>query len=169
MTTSLPRVTAPPGLSPAELTAFVRGAAANTALWQPRLQVPDGAERWWTRLFADDCVDLWLLSWLPGQTTELHDHGDSAAAYTVVHGELAEDRIDVRGRGRHTLLGPGSLTALRPGAIHDVCGSGDGLAVSIHAYSPPLRQMNYHAPDENGELRVVGSVQTDQPEEELIR
>src|SRR5215469_10860559 len=83
-------------LSLAELTSVVRSVAADTRRWQPRLHLPDGNDRWWTRLCKDDRVDIWLLSWLPGQGTDLHDHGPSAAAFTVVRGLLSELRMDQR-------------------------------------------------------------------------
>ena len=37
----------------------------------------------------------WLLSWLPGQGTGLHDHGGSAGAFAVVRGTLHE-RVGAR-------------------------------------------------------------------------
>src|SRR5262249_1841125 len=36
--------------------------------------------RWFTRLHGDDESDTWLISWVPGQATELHDHGGSLGA-----------------------------------------------------------------------------------------
>lgn len=151
------------------LTALVRAAADDPALWRARLQLPTVADRWWTRLASDDRVDLWLLSWLPGHTTDLHDHGGSAAAFTVVEGLLSERRLD--GSGQHTdyQRRPGSVISLAPSVIHDVSGAGVVPTVSIHAYSPPLREMNYYAPDFTGTPRVVRTVRTTEPEQELVR
>jgi len=36
--------------------------------------------RWYTRLHADDDLDVWLISWAPGHATELHDHQAITAA-----------------------------------------------------------------------------------------
>jgi predicted metal-dependent enzyme (double-stranded beta helix superfamily) len=157
------------GLSLSDLTALVRAAAADPEMWQSRLRLPTAADRWWTRLAADSHVDLWLLSWLPGHTTELHDHGSSAAAFTVVEGVLSERRLEGRGRPTHYDRRPGSVIWLAPAVIHDVSGAGNAPAVSIHAYSPPLREMNYYAPDQHGTPRVVRTVRTDQPEQEPAR
>jgi hypothetical protein len=104
MTVALTRCTLPL----TELTSLVRTIAASPELWQPLLRVPDaGGQRWWVRLSADDRADVWLLSWLPGHATELHDHGPSAAAFSVVRGRLVEVRADARGphrvRSRHRL------------------------------------------------------------------
>jgi predicted metal-dependent enzyme (double-stranded beta helix superfamily) len=162
MTVALTRSTLPL----TELTSLVRTVAASPELWQPLLRVPDaGGQRWWARLSADDRADVWLLSWLPGHATELHDHGPSAAAFSVVRGRLVEVRADARGHRTGFARGPGSVTWLAPGVIHDVRGGGRDPSVSIHAYSPPLRQMNYYTAAGGDRLRLARSVPTDQPEE----
>lgn len=51
-------------------------------------------ERWSTRLWGDDDVDVWLISWVPERSTELHDHAGSLGALTVVSGALAERSWD---------------------------------------------------------------------------
>jgi hypothetical protein len=51
------------------------------------------ADRWYHRLAVADDHEVWLLTWLPGQGTELHDHGGSAGAFHVVSGTLTEDTV----------------------------------------------------------------------------
>ncbi|EUA29867.1 cysteine dioxygenase type I family protein [Mycobacterium xenopi 4042] len=34
-------------------------------------------DRWFSRIHGDDEIDIWLISWVPGHATELHDHGGS--------------------------------------------------------------------------------------------
>lgn len=121
------------------------------------------------RLCANTDYDLWLLAWLPGLGTELHDHGDSAAAFVVVRGALAEVRVDGNSRPRRYVRNIGSATSLAAGVIHDVIGAGVGPAASIHAYSPPLRAMNYYAYDDGGRLNLVRSVVSSAPEQERVR
>lgn len=158
-----------PALSLAELTSVVRSAAADTRRWQPRLHLPDGNDRWWTLLSKHDHVDIWLLSWLPGQATDLHDHGPSAAAFTVVRGQLGELRLDRRGRATTYSRRPDSMIWLAPGLVHDVSGAGVEPTVSIHAYSPPLREMNYYTADPRRRLHRVRTVGTHQPEQGSLR
>jgi len=151
-------------LSLADLTTLVRSIADTPDLWMPQLRIPNaGEDRWWTRLSTDSRVDVWLLSWLPDQATELHDHGSSAAAFSVVRGRLVEVRAEPNGRRASHIRTPGSVTWIAPGVVHDVRGSGQEPAASIHAYSPPLRQMTYYGSDNKG-LRPVRSVLTEQPE-----
>jgi predicted metal-dependent enzyme (double-stranded beta helix superfamily) len=169
MTSTLYRPARTAGVTLPDLTGLVRAVAADRRLWEDKLQIPDGTERWWTRLSTDRRVDVWLLSWLPGHATDLHDHGHSAAAFSVVRGELLEVRAEPNGRRTTFRRRPESVTWLAPGVIHDVHGAGAGPAVSIHAYSPPLTTMNYYAPAANGALAVARTVQTHEPEEELQR
>ena len=85
----------------------MRSRSASTPLSQVRLRqlVQDPAARehdwlspvrydlnrgWYQRLTCDDDHEVWLLSWLPGQRTGFHDHGESAGAFTVARGALRE-------------------------------------------------------------------------------
>jgi len=111
-------------------------------------------ERWYHRLHAADDREVWLLTWLPGQATDLHDHGGSAGAFVVVSGVLTE----------HTVSGVRLVpTALPSGAgrrfdahhVHRLGNEGTAPAVSVHAYSPRLSAMTrYEFAD--GELRTTG-------------
>jgi quercetin dioxygenase-like cupin family protein len=96
-------------------------------------------QRWWERLGLTDGVEVWLLSWLPGQGTRPHDHSGACGAFTVLIGELTED---------YRYPGSPSLTALRkagesvgfsPNRAHLVRNLAARSAVSVHAYSPPLQ------------------------------
>jgi mannose-6-phosphate isomerase-like protein (cupin superfamily) len=150
--------------SASELAEIVRAVTADEQLWLPRLELPAAGERWWTRLTGDLAVDVWLLSWAPGHGTELHDHGFSAAAFSVVRGRLTELRQGADGRLRAHRRGAGSVTTIPAGVVHDVHGAGRSPAVSIHAYSPPLREMNFYDLDAGGNLHRTGSVHTTEPE-----
>jgi mannose-6-phosphate isomerase-like protein (cupin superfamily) len=147
-----------PGLSADELVALVTRIAAEPGRWRPLLRF-DAEERQWIRLPAPDGVDVWLLTWLPDQTTDLHDHGDSTAAYTVVLGAVEEDRI-VAGAKRTGRLVAGQTRWLPPHAIHDVRGTVGGPAASIHAYSPPLTTMTWYDED----LQPFHTERTTEPE-----
>lgn len=100
--------------------------------------------RWYTRLHADDELDVWLISWVAGHTTELHDHGGSLGALTVLTGVLNEYRwtgTELRQRR----LEAGDQATFPLGWVHDVEASGSTcLTLSVHAYSPPLTVMSYY-------------------------
>jgi hypothetical protein len=94
--------------------------------------------RWWARLALTEEVELWLLSWLPGQGTEPHDHGGAAGAFTVLLGELAETYRYPAGPIRNQLHTAGASLGFWAGRAHQVQNLGPARAASVHAYSPPL-------------------------------
>jgi quercetin dioxygenase-like cupin family protein len=116
---------------------------------------PDGErhQRGSMGLLASDAYDVWLLRWPPGSNVEPHDHGDAHGAFTVVTGTLDEVRWE-RGTRRIRRLHAGDAAAIPVGQVHDVVGVGAGTAVSVHAYSPPLREMRFYDDDAERVLAV---------------
>jgi predicted metal-dependent enzyme (double-stranded beta helix superfamily) len=104
-------------------------------LAQVRFSSPN---RWWSRLALTEEVEVWLLSWLPGQHTEPHDHGGASGAFSVVLGSLSETYRypggDIRQRTHHV----DSAIGFGAGRAHQVWNTGVAKAATVHAYSPPL-------------------------------
>jgi len=158
----------PPYLDPLQLLDYTRTVAAEVAAGQYPFIRYDQAERWHQRLYRDRRVDVWLISWLPSQATQLHDHGGSAGALTVIDGCLSEliyrpgapveSRLSEVGR----TVGDGVGFGLH--YVHDVRNLSDKPAVSVHAYSPPLTRMSLYEMADAGRLRFLGSIDTDEPE-----
>jgi predicted metal-dependent enzyme (double-stranded beta helix superfamily) len=176
-------------LSQEQLAAEVRRLAGRPAEWVSRVRLdPEG--RWYEQIHLEGgCYEIWLISWLPGQSTGFHDHGRANGAFSVVWGALDECVVSgatvpggalsggpvsggpVSGgpvSGGPVSGGPvsgglvsGGTAEPRPVArvtvrpvtqavvrsfgphyVHDVRNSSkDSVAVSIHAYSPPLSEM----------------------------
>ena len=129
------------------------------------------SRRWFTRIRGDDELDIWLISWVPGHPTELHDHGGSLGALTVLSGSLNEFRWDGRSL-RHRRLDAGDQAGFPLGWVHDVVWApGPGPitrpappTLSVHAYSPPLTAMSYYEVTDRNGLRRRHTELTDQPE-----
>jgi hypothetical protein len=139
--------------------------------------------RWFTRIHGDEELDIWLISWVPGHSTELHDHGGSLGALTVISGSLNEYRWDGRALRRRR-LDAGDQAGFPLGWVHDVVWAprpvpapastsvgpaGTSVApvqptLSVHAYSPPLTAMSYYDVTERNTLRRQRTELTDQPE-----
>lgn len=138
-------------LNEAELNAVVADVAADRELWG-HLVHGDPERRTYVELHADEHVSVWLICWMDGHDTGFHDHDGSAGALTVVAGALREERLRFGAAVGRTLRAGDGLTFV-PSAIHRVSHARGAPAVSLHAYSPPLRSMGSYAVDDDGELR----------------
>lgn len=147
---------APVRFSPAQLAELVRQTAAAEQSWRPIVQFT-GAHRWFRRLALTSDYEVWLLSWLPGQHTGFHDHGDAGGAFAVARGELRES-LATRGRCdvRHRAAASGSVTSFGSRHLHDVSNVAAEPAISVHAYSPPLTAMRRYEMTASG-LVLVGT------------
>ncbi|BBX63084.1 hypothetical protein MSAS_22580 [Mycobacterium saskatchewanense] len=133
--------------------------------------LPD-SRRWFTRIYGDDELDVWLISWVPGHATELHDHGGSLGALTVLSGSLNEFRWDGQSLRRRR-LDPGDQAGFPLGWVHDVVWAPRPVpapaleaspTLSVHAYSPPLTAMSYYEVIDRNRLRRKRTELTDHPE-----
>ena len=142
----------PAALSPRQLAEEVRKLAATPRDWMSRVRLsPD--ERWYERIHAGRRHEIWLISWLPGQGTGFHDHGGSAGAFGVVWGTLEEHQAGTpthRHAVRATQVSAGRVRSFGPEHIHDVRNMSEAVAVSVHAYSPPLNEMTRYDLTEGG-------------------
>ncbi|WP_067494827.1 cysteine dioxygenase family protein [Actinoplanes sp. TFC3] len=124
--------------------AIAQRFAADPDAWAvaPRF---NAEERWYHRLHEASDHEVWLLTWLPGQGTDLHDHGGSAGAFHVFSGTLTEDTVAVtpgappRISGRE--LGEGAGRRFGTRHIHRITNRSNRPAISIHAYGPALTTM----------------------------
>jgi Cysteine dioxygenase type I len=147
-------------LSAQQLATLVADYADHPSDWLPQVRF-DADERWWTQLRGDDTVDVWLLTWVTDTGTDLHDHGGSAGAFTVVTGALEEVRPEgPNGELLATTLRTGDVRVIEAGVVHDVRSPSLAPAISIHAYSPPLRAMTFYEAGEAGP-RPTHTVTTD--------
>jgi len=155
MNSGLSAVSGPPAvIGPAQLARTARAVAGAPERWAGLVRY-DADRRWYLRLAHDDAHEIWLLSWLPGQHTGFHDHGASAGSFVVVQGTLRE-RAALGGRPVNPgqTLPHGAVRSFSPGYVHDVTNVSPLPAVSIHAYSPPLRSMRRFESSPGGLLKV---------------
>jgi rhodanese-related sulfurtransferase len=99
--------------------------------------------RWYKRLCHGPDHDIWLISWLPGQSTGFHDHGASSGAFVVTTGILEEHRPGEQS----CVIHPGKPRAFGRDYAHDVRNVSLAPAISVHAYSPPLSEMKEYELD----------------------
>jgi predicted metal-dependent enzyme (double-stranded beta helix superfamily) len=143
-------------VAPAKLVEIVRTVAQRPETWLGLLRFQSD-RRWYQRLVLAEEHEVWLLSWLPGQHTGFHDHGESAGAFAVAEGELLE-RAAPGGRPERSgrVLSAGAVRSFHAAYVHDVRNDSARPAVSIHAYSPPLLTMRRYEAASGGGLRAAG-------------
>lgn len=127
-----------PQWSPSELRDLVTTVGVRhraELLDQVRFASP---QRWWARLALTEEVEVWLLSWLPGQHTEPHDHGGACGAFSVVLGSVSETYRYPGGDVRRRTHDLNASIGFGAGRAHQVWNTAPEKAVTVHAYSPPL-------------------------------
>ncbi len=141
-------------LSRDALQALAEATAAEPERWAPLIH-HDATQRTYALLHEDADASVWLLCWSEDQDTGFHDHDISAAAITVVSGQVREDRMRLGGDALSRLVHAGETVTVPPSAIHRVLHAGVGPAVTIHAYSPPLQRTGAYELGPGGELLRV--------------
>jgi rhodanese-related sulfurtransferase/quercetin dioxygenase-like cupin family protein len=127
--------------TPEELAEIVSEFVSSDG-WLDRVRLR-AEGRWYERLYHGPEYDIWVISWLPGQSTGFHDHGASSGAFVVATGVLEERCVGEPARE----IRPGELRSFGSDYKHDVRNDSLAPAVSIHAYSPPLDEMNEYELD----------------------
>ncbi|MEO3979010.1 cysteine dioxygenase family protein [Streptomyces sp. CAU 1734] len=122
----------------ADFVGLARSIAADRAQWAGLVQY-DAGSRWYHRLRTGPGYEVWLLSWVPGQGSGTHDHGESSGVLTVLEGRLTERTA------RNSLdLPAGAQRVFAPGYAHEVTNDALEPAVSLHIYFPGLTEMPMH-------------------------
>ncbi|MCU1538192.1 MAG: putative cysteine dioxygenase [Humibacillus sp.] len=124
-----------------------RRLAGDRSLWSHLVDF-DPISRYYARIVAEEGYEAWLLTWLPGQGTDWHDHGESAGSFVVLQGELTERLASAAGAdgarradaavAQHR---PGEQRTFGRGYVHQVSNHGPDPAVSLHVYAPRLTVM----------------------------
>jgi predicted metal-dependent enzyme (double-stranded beta helix superfamily) len=142
-------------LSQARLRELVAAVATLPESWAGLARFATG-RRWYRRLELAGDYEIWLLSWLPGQGTGLHDHGHAAGAFAVAQGQVRERTVPAgHARVRERTVAHGSIRSFGPRYVHDVANAFAEPAVTVHAYSPPLTDMRRYELTESGLIHTA--------------
>ena len=99
-----------------------------------------------TVLHQGPSYEALLMCWLPGQHSVIHDHRGSHCAFRVLMGTATETVYSLDQLGRAHACGErhyttGHVAASSEGDIHRVSNLEGEDLVTLHVYSPSLRQM----------------------------
>jgi predicted metal-dependent enzyme (double-stranded beta helix superfamily) len=139
-------------LTEVELLALARRFAARSEDWR-HLVEHDHERRRYEELARNDHVSVWLICWSDEHDTGFHDHDLSAGAVAVVAGAVREERLTLGGPPRSRVAAAGEGFTFSAADIHRVSHTWGRPAVTIHAYSPPLRRMGAYEVLPDGGLR----------------
>jgi quercetin dioxygenase-like cupin family protein len=126
----------------ADFAGLARSIADDRDRWTAVVGY-DPVSRWYHRLQTGPGHDVWLLTWLPGQSSGLHDHGPSSGVLTVLRGTLTERSLTRSGETRRRLPA-GSQRVFGPGYLHEAGNDTLEPVVSLHIYFPGLTAMTQY-------------------------
>ncbi|WP_344827718.1 cysteine dioxygenase family protein [Actinocorallia longicatena] len=144
-----------------DLAERARLLAENCDEWLHRVRL-DPQGRWYERLHADADHEVWIISWLPGQSTGFHDHGGSAGAFAVALGSLKEVAVNGNGTVSTWTLEAGQAHGFGEHYIHDVRNVSTAPAISVHVYAPVLSTINRFDLSPSGELVTLKTEQSEE-------
>jgi hypothetical protein len=132
-------VPAPDMARPGGPASLAMTLAADPTRWRPLVDYR--ADTRWCRLLERTAQhEVWLLSWLSGQGTDLHDYGPASGAFAIAAGTLTERVVSATSGGPPVEvtreLAVGRCRAFGPHYVHQVTNSGATAAVSVHVYAP---------------------------------
>jgi predicted metal-dependent enzyme (double-stranded beta helix superfamily) len=144
---------APPSgvLEAAELVGFAVALAGSPERWR-HLTCHAGDARTYETIWSDEHVNAWVIRWADDSDTGFHDHDVSAAGIVVLEGSVIEQRLALAGPPVARRFGAGQSFHLSASAIHRVRHDGAIAALTIHAYSPPLRRQGVYRTGHDGAL-----------------
>ena len=134
-----------------QLKELANQVAADRNSWE-HLVDHSGDERTFHQLSADADTEVWLICWGKDHDTGYHDHDGSAGAVKVVEGTVIEERLVIQGAPAERVASAGDSFFFTAFDIHRVRHSGDAPAITIHAYSPPLKRVGSYTVEPDGRL-----------------
>ena len=139
-------------LSAVELERIAIAIRDRPELWKPLLVV-DPTHRRYRLLFEDERTDIWVLCWMPGQSTGFHDHDLSDVGLAIAQGMVVERQLRLPTGATALELRHGDTRQGPAGYVHSIAHGEGEPAVTIHCYSPPLMKVGQYRVDPDGVLR----------------
>ncbi len=94
-------------------------------------------------IFKNEKFELLLVGWMPGQKSEIHDHGASECIMACLRGCLLENRYQ-KTQGKLIKLQTSKLLENNVAHInndvglHEIINIHNGISISLHLYSPEI-------------------------------
>ena len=138
-------------LDAGELLRFAEALARSADSWRGLVR-ESGDGRVYETIWSDEHVNAWVIRWSAASDTGFHDHDVSASGIVVIEGSVVEERLALGGPAVVHRFRAGQSFHLSASAIHRVRHDGARPALTIHAYSPPLRRQGVYRSGPDGAL-----------------
>jgi hypothetical protein len=125
-------------LSPEECMELARSAAELVEL----AALERGGEGSFELLWRDAHSEAWLNLWWEPRDTGFHDHGGSCVGVHVLEGRVRSEALVVSGPRSQRVYAAGESFSAPGTGIHRV--DHERGAVTLHVYSPPLREIGHY-------------------------
>lgn len=122
-------------------------------------------ENYYTRtpIYNDGLTEIIVCVWNNALKTNIHNHGGSDCSFIVIQGKLIEETVYVQkncflnriGNISRYLDEGDSAYISDPYRFHKITSSGDTNIVSVHMYSPPLREFSELLPTGKFIVRAI--------------
>lgn len=136
--------------SPHELRALMQQLDMNTEEVSSYVEEPSCLPYGRTVLFRSDEVEVILIHLPAGRETYIHDHGASEGCALVLEGQLTNRhyRLGIGGyayENGSSIVKANQFMYAPTGQIHQMCNEGKERVVSLHAYTPVMKDTKIYA------------------------
>jgi len=90
-------------------------------------------------VFRNEDYELFVVSWMPGKGSTIHDHSKNGCLFKILRGELIEERYSNEIKLENSTLFNGNDIGYieNEEGLHRMLNKTDEIVVSLHLYSPP--------------------------------
>ena len=90
-------------------------------------------------VFRNEDYELFVVSWMPGKGSTIHDHSKNIYLFKILRGELIEERYSNEIKLENSTLFNGNDIGYieNEEGLHRMLNKTDEIVVSLHLYSPP--------------------------------
>lgn len=94
-------------------------------------------------VYSNKNYDMYIMTWLPNQTTDFHNHSENGCLMKILSGNLTENMINNNNIKQVTVLKKNDVTYIDDLiGIHKISNNSDNVCVSLHIYSPGHKYSN---------------------------
>ena len=97
-------------------------------------------------IYRNKDYELFLICWMPGQISKIHNHSDNGCVFKILEGVMTEFRYDTKNLKLIEKIDYNNKTTefiSNETAYHKFGNLGITPSVSLHLYSPPLQKIRF--------------------------